>query len=123
MVKYSKADVKQVMEMTNCSEQAAKTALNNTGDVPRAIDVILRQMSQDDDIEKAIQASIAETSGQGTGICVTGVGNEDVELNRAIIESMQTNNSSTNPSYEPLPIIQRKREEGIPVGLKNVGNT
>lgn len=35
---------------------------------------------------------------------------------------MQTNNYD-NFSYEPLPPKDRKREPGVPVGLKNVGNT
>ena len=122
MAKYSSANVKQVMEMTNCSEQVAKNALNSSETIEQAINLVLNSPPQDD-LMKAIQASMTDTGGPGTGSTVAGVGSEDVDLNRAIMESMQTNNSSANPTYEPLPIIQRKRKEGIPVGLKNVGNT
>ena len=43
-------------------------------------------------------------------------------MQKAIAASLQTNNHD-NFSYEPLPPKERKREAGIPVGLKNVGNT
>lgn len=51
-----------------------------------------------------------------------GVGGEDEEMQKAIAASLQTNNYD-NFSYEPLPPKERRREPGIPVGLKNVGNT
>jgi ubiquitin carboxyl-terminal hydrolase 25/28 len=50
------------------------------------------------------------------------VGGEDAEMQKAIADSLQTNNYD-NFTYEPLPPKERRREPGIPVGLKNVGNT
>ena len=38
--------------------------------------------------------------------------------------SVQTQANNVNSaSYEPLNPEQRKRDEGVPVGLKNIGNT
>lgn len=47
---------------------------------------------------------------------------EDPNIQKAIQESLMTNNA-TNFAYEPLQPKDRQREEGVPVGLKNVGNT
>ena len=45
-------------------------------------------------------------------------------MNQAIIDSMNPANvPNSNYGYEPLPIEQRRREEMVPVGLKNIGNT
>ena len=56
---------------------------------------------------------------KGPGV---GEGGEDAEMQKAIADSLQTNNYD-NFTYEPLPPKERRREPGIPVGLKNVGNT
>lgn len=45
---------------------------------------------------------------------------EEVNINRAIEESMKAN---VQGSYEPLELENRARLDGEPVGLKNVGNT
>jgi len=56
----------------------------------------------------------------GSGIL--GLSAEEEQLQKALQLSLETNNYS-NSSYEPLAPRDRKREKGIPVGLKNVGNT
>lgn len=33
------------------------------------------------------------------------------------------NQQKNSNSYEPLPLEQRKREDGTPAGLQNIGNT
>lgn len=43
-------------------------------------------------------------------------------MQKALAASLENNNYN-NASYEPLPPKDRKREAGVPVGLKNVGNT
>lgn len=45
-------------------------------------------------------------------------------MSQAIMKSLQETRENINSnSYEPLNPEQRKREEGQPCGLKNIGNT
>lgn len=45
-------------------------------------------------------------------------------MNQAIMDSIKAETGNHNSSnYEPLNPEQRKREDSIPVGLKNIGNT
>lgn len=70
----------------------------------------------------AIQQSLQNQSPQDAN--VAGVSEEDALLNQAIMASMNQNAENINSnSYEPLNPEQRKREEGVPCGLKNIGNT
>jgi len=49
---------------------------------------------------------------------------EENNIQEAIKASIKTQAAMSAPfSYEPLNAEQRLREEGTPVGLKNVGNT
>lgn len=41
----------------------------------------------------------------------------------AIAESMRTDNRGSNNDFEPLELKDQLREAGMPVGLKNIGNT
>jgi ubiquitin carboxyl-terminal hydrolase 25/28 len=55
---------------------------------------------------------------------IAGVTDQDYDLNRVLLQSMQEQKNNVNSSsYEPLNPEQRKREEGVPCGLKNIGNT
>ena len=49
-----------------------------------------------------------------------GMSTEDVNLNKAIEESLKLNTQTT---YEPLDVENRSRNTDDPVGLKNIGNT
>lgn len=49
-----------------------------------------------------------------------GMSADDVNINKAIEASLQTN---VQGSYEPLDLESRIRKSGEPVGLKNIGNT
>jgi hypothetical protein len=51
------------------------------------------------------------------------ISNEDAEIAKAIEQSLQENKSTSNNLYEPLNPEQRKREEGMPCGLQNIGNS
>ena len=53
---------------------------------------------------------------------VAGVTDEDAQMNQAILNSISAGQPNSN-SYEPLDPSQRKREENVPCGLKNIGNT
>ena len=45
-------------------------------------------------------------------------------MNQAIMDSIkQQDQGNIHSSYEPLDPSQRKREEGVPCGIKNIGNT
>lgn len=69
----------------------------------------------------ALEASNAQ---QQIPTNVTGVSNEDALINQAIMQSLQPTSNPFNPNLqEPVNPEQRKREEGIPCGLKNIGNT
>ena len=70
----------------------------------------------------AIQQSLNTSAPQNQNIA--GVSDEDALLNQAIMASMNQNAENINSSsYEPLNPEQRKREDGVPCGLKNIGNT
>ena len=59
----------------------------------------------------------------GAGVPGANWGEEE-QINAAIMASMsgaQGNPGATG--YEPLGVEQRRREESVPVGLKNIGNT
>ena len=57
---------------------------------------------------------------------IPGVSGDDYEaqMNQAIMDSIkQQDHGNIHSSYEPLDPSQRKREEGVPCGIKNIGNT
>lgn len=55
---------------------------------------------------------------------IAGVTDQDYDLNQVLLQSMQDQKNNVNSSsYEPLNPEQRKREGGVPCGLKNIGNT
>ncbi|XP_071806291.1 ubiquitin carboxyl-terminal hydrolase 25-like isoform X1 [Asterias amurensis] len=77
-----------------------------------------------DDLQRAIALSLRETTGQSTTI---GVSTEEQDISRALEQSMAENKSGLRPGEvwfsDPLNPHDRCRENGWPVGLKNVGNT
>ncbi|CAK58035.1 unnamed protein product (macronuclear) [Paramecium tetraurelia] len=48
---------------------------------------------------------------------------EDIQLNQALIDSYKTNPQAATTTFEIVSPEQRKRNNGVPCGLKNVGNT
>lgn len=50
------------------------------------------------------------------------ISNEDVEINKAIEMSLKEQ-KNTPGVYEPLNPEQRLRKSGMPIGLKNIGNS
>ena len=51
-----------------------------------------------------------------------GTGDDDTELNKVIFESLKTAQEQ-NVFVETTNPVDRKRKIGIPVGLKNIGNS
>ena len=51
-----------------------------------------------------------------------GTADEETELNKVIIESLKTAQEQ-NVFVETTNPVDRKRKSGIPVGLKNIGNS
>lgn len=49
------------------------------------------------------------------------ISNEDAEMARVIEQSIQ--DSHQTGAFEPLNPNQRMRDEGVPCGLKNIGNS
>ena len=55
---------------------------------------------------------------------IAGVTDEDQMINEALMASISQNQQNIHSnSYEPLNPEQRKRENDVPCGLKNIGNT
>ena len=67
----------------------------------------------EDEMQRAIQASLNVNQGGSK---------EDVEMNKAIMESIKAANTPA-AEFEPLSIEHRMRENGQQVGLQNIGNT
>eukprot|EP01119_Soliformovum_irregulare_P016728 TRINITY_DN4887_c0_g1_i3.p1 TRINITY_DN4887_c0_g1~~TRINITY_DN4887_c0_g1_i3.p1 ORF type:complete len:586 (-),score=187.49 TRINITY_DN4887_c0_g1_i3:50-1573(-) len=79
-----------------------------------------RPINVDDDLEKALKASL-ENSGAGTG----GVSNEDIEMNKILMASIQSANESGGSvgSVSNNPQWRKKETQLELTGLKNIGNT
>ena len=87
-------------------------------------------LNEDDQIKEAMKLSLAEyepkSSAPSSNVVVssnsfTGLSKEDEEIARAIEQSIAAANPKTED--EPSNPHQRKREPGLGVGLKNIGNT
>nr|XP_022324465.1 ubiquitin carboxyl-terminal hydrolase 25-like isoform X2 [Crassostrea virginica] len=81
-----------------------------------------------DDIQKAIAASLQETQA-GVGILGGQISREEQDISRVLEQSLAESKAGSKRKrgdiwfIDPLNPYERKREEGCPVGLKNVGNT
>ena len=51
------------------------------------------------------------------------VSSEEADIDKAIMLSLNVNPTDGPSTYEPLDPEHRQRQEGVPVGLMNVGNT
>ncbi|XP_011404322.2 PREDICTED: ubiquitin carboxyl-terminal hydrolase 28-like isoform X1 [Amphimedon queenslandica] len=81
----------------------------------------LTQESQDDDLQKALALSLQDMQHQGGGISL-----EDQELSKALEASIADTHTEYGPVsrfVDPLNPHERKKIEGFPLGLKNIGNT
>lgn len=122
-----KEDVNELVAILGCTQKEATEALKSQKTKEAAFEYIFNKRtkatsSAEDDINKAIEASLQTAKTDGMGGSIPGISKEDEEMNVAIALSLENNNFN-NASYEPLQPKDRQREAGIPVGLKNVGNT
>ncbi|XP_048772789.2 ubiquitin carboxyl-terminal hydrolase 25-like isoform X2 [Ostrea edulis] len=78
-----------------------------------------------DDIQKAIAASLQESQ----GILGGQISREEQDISRVLEQSLAESKAGSKRKrgdiwfVDPLNPHERKRQEGCPVGLKNVGNT
>lgn len=86
--------------------------------------------NESDDIQKAIAASLQESQTQDTpGILGGQVSREEQDISRILEQSLIESKVGTKRKrgdiwfIDPLNPHERKRQDGWPVGLKNVGNT
>ncbi|KAK3612082.1 hypothetical protein CHS0354_031152 [Potamilus streckersoni] len=81
--------------------------------------------SENDDIQKAIAASLQDTQ----GILGGQISKEEQDISRVLEQSLIESKAGTKRKrgdiwfVDPLNPHERKRQDGWPVGLKNVGNT
>ncbi|KAK4298918.1 hypothetical protein Pmani_028776 [Petrolisthes manimaculis] len=93
---------------------------SNNKDIP-TIDL---SCDENDDLQKAIALSLQDQSTTTTTTTIQGVSAEDQEVSRALEASLKdSRRPQATPGDEPLNPRERKRQLGIPVGLKNIGNS
>lgn len=69
-------------------------------------------------------AAIEPLAGNVQNDAIAGVSAEEKLMNEAIMRSIAAQKENINANtYEPLNAEDRKRENGVPAGLKNIGNT
>ncbi|XP_042211161.1 ubiquitin carboxyl-terminal hydrolase 25-like [Homarus americanus] len=73
---------------------------------------------ENDDLQKAIALSLQDQQGTTT---LQGVSAEDQEVSRALEASLKE--SQPQATIDLLNPQERKRQAGVPVGLKNIGNS
>ena len=96
----------------------AENALRATnGNIPFAIDYIHKQ--KDDKDPQYLQA-VTQSMQEFDNKQAFGLGNQEIELSKAIEQSMKETGIMELDSCNP---IDRIRKSGIPVGLYNVGNS
>lgn len=97
--------LRELMEM-GFGEAQARSALATHGNIKEA----------------ALNFLLGSSQPEGRLHAVAGFGG-DPEMDRAIEMSIKDANTSLHGTFEPLNPEERKRKDGVPVGLKNVGNT
>lgn len=87
---------------------------------PATKDIPTIDLSRDenDDIQKAIALSLQD---QQVPAAITGISAEDQEVSRALEASLKE--STPQATVDLINPQERKRQSGVPVGLKNIGNS
>eukprot|EP01060_Flectonema_neradi_P033410 TRINITY_DN5606_c2_g1_i1.p1 TRINITY_DN5606_c2_g1~~TRINITY_DN5606_c2_g1_i1.p1 ORF type:complete len:831 (+),score=173.26 TRINITY_DN5606_c2_g1_i1:62-2554(+) len=82
--------------------------------------------SYDDQLQKAIQASISDQNMAPSGGAAGGVDSSDAQMQQVLLDSMQTAGKvATQEMYEVAmsPVELIRTDPNLPVGLRNIGNT
>ncbi|KAL7646980.1 UNVERIFIED_CONTAM: hypothetical protein RMT77_002237 [Armadillidium vulgare] len=75
---------------------------------------------ENDDLQKAIALSLQETT-EPSAMPLAGISTEEQDVSKALEVSLQDSGSST--TIDIINPKDRKRENGVPVGLRNIGNS
>ena len=86
--------------------------------VTKDIPTIDLSRDENDDIQKAIALSLQDQQVPAT---LTGISAEDQEVSRALEASLKE--STPQATIDLINPQDRKRQQGVPVGLKNIGNS
>ncbi|XP_071959327.1 ubiquitin carboxyl-terminal hydrolase 25-like isoform X2 [Antedon mediterranea] len=115
----------------NVATNTAFIGPRNVNDKSTGVIDLTNEKEGQDDLERAIALSLQEANTTRPPAALQGVSTEDQELSRALeeslAESVRTGSKRRRGDggwfLDPLNPYDRRRENGWPVGLKNVGNT
>lgn len=115
-IKPDPSSIQTIVEMGFTEEQAKSALVKYNNNLETALNQLLIEgdtTENDPAVKEAMAESLKYEPGADLG----------VDMDQAIANSLQDMAGQDLTSFDPLNPMATQRMEGIPVGLKNVGNT